>query len=132
MTHAFVSQYAVNRYVRSVFVHVQLVIAEKALQKLEQHERARRLVYVARLTQRAVAIVVLLTVFGAFAQIASVLERIRVAQTIRLVHQQIAIAYLVHQMNKINRVQQLKTTPHKCDEKVNWKKEKCPIAQLDA
>jgi hypothetical protein len=27
MTHAFVSQYAMNRYVRSVFVYVQLVVA---------------------------------------------------------------------------------------------------------
>jgi len=57
------------------------------LQKLEQHERARRLVYVARLTQRAMpVVVVLLTVLGAFAQVARVLERIRVAQAIRLVH----------------------------------------------
>lgn len=104
MTHAFVSQYAMNGYVGRVFVYVQLVVAEKALQELEQHERTRRFVHVARLTQRAMTIVVLLTVLGAFAQITRVLERIRIAQAIRLVHKQIAIAYLVHQMNQIDRV----------------------------
>jgi len=86
MTHAFVSEYAMNGYVRRVFVYVQLVVAEKALQELEQHEWTWRFVHIARLAQRAVPVVVLLAVLGAFAQIARVLERVRVAQTVRLVH----------------------------------------------